>query len=79
MPWSVERIGSTLNVQISIPMNGEWERLMDEIQSSLDPRPLAIHVPSKVEGAAPVDADMLKMLWSALRSLDIPLLPPTAP
>jgi hypothetical protein len=76
MPWSVERVGSALHVQISVPMAGEWEALMDEIQASLDPRPLAIHIPSKMAAATNTDRDMLKMLWDALGSLGIPLLPP---
>jgi hypothetical protein len=79
MPWSVERIGSALHVHIGSPMTGEWEALMDEIQSDLDPRPLAIHIPSKMPGATKTDGDMLKMLWDALGSLGIPLLPPAAP
>jgi len=76
MPWSVERIGSALHVRISPPMAGGWEALMDEIQSDLDPRPLAIHIPSKMPDATKTDSDMLKMLWDALGSLGIPLLPP---
>jgi hypothetical protein len=76
MPWSVERIGSALHVHMSPPMTGEWEALMDEIQSDLDPRPLAIHIPSKMPNATKTDSDMLKMLWDALGSLGIPLLPP---
>jgi hypothetical protein len=77
MPWSVQRIGSALHVQVSDPMTGEWEPLMDEIHANLDPRPLAIHIPSKMSDATKTDGDMLKMLWDALGSLGIPLLPPT--
>jgi len=76
MPWSVQRIGSALHVEVSDPMSGRWEALMDEIHANLDPRPLAIHIPSKMPGATKTDADMLKMLWDALGSLGIPLLPP---
>ena len=57
-------------------MTGEWEALMDEIQSDLEPRPLAIHIPSKMPDSTKIDGDMLKMLWDALGSLGIPLLPP---
>jgi hypothetical protein len=76
MPWTVERHGSALHIEISVPMNGEWEPLMDEVQVSLAPKPLAIHLPSKIEGATKNDRDMLKVLWDALRALEIPLLPP---
>jgi hypothetical protein len=76
MPWSVERTGSALHVHVTSPMTGEWEALMDAIQSALDPRPLAIHIPSKMPDATRTDSDMLKMLWDALGSQGIPLLPP---
>jgi hypothetical protein len=75
MPWSVERRESALHVTVSPPMVGEWEALMDAIEASLTPRPLAIHLPSKIPGATRTDAGLLKMLWQALGSLDIPLLP----
>ena len=52
---------------------------MDEIHANLDPKPLAIHIPSKMGDATKTDADMLTMLWDALRSLGIPLLPPAVP
>ena len=78
MPWSVERTRSAVNVHITMPMAGEWEPLMDEIHDSIGkPKPLAIHLPSKVPGATKTDADMLKLLWDALGSLGIPLLPLT--
>jgi hypothetical protein len=76
MPWSIERTGSALHVTISVPMDGEREPLMDEVQANLAPKPLAIHLPSKIEGATKTDGDMLKVLWDALGSLGIPLLPP---
>jgi hypothetical protein len=78
MPWSVERVGSGLHVHVAMPMIGEWEAVMDEVQANLDPRPLAIHIPSKMAGATNTDTDMLKMLWDALGSHGIPLLPPTS-
>jgi hypothetical protein len=77
MPWSVEREGSALRVELSAPMVGEWEPLMDEIQAQIGaPRPLAIHLPSRIAGATKTDQDMLKMLWDALGSVGVPLLPP---
>jgi hypothetical protein len=58
-------------------MVGEWERLMDEIQANIGaPPPVAIHLPSRIDGATKTDSDILKMLWDALGSLGIPLLPP---
>jgi hypothetical protein len=57
-------------------MAGEWEPLMDEIQQTLDPKPLAIHLPSRMGEASKVDRDMLKLLWQSLASFGIPLLPP---
>ena len=76
MPWSVERTGSTLRIKISTPVSG-WEELMDEIQANLKPVPKAIVLPSEVPGATAADKDLLKMLWAALRSEGIPLLPPS--
>jgi hypothetical protein len=77
MPWSVERVGSALHVEITIPMAaGGWETLMDENEANLGAGLLAIHIPSKMAGATKTDTDMLKMLWDALGSHGIPLLPP---
>lgn len=77
MPWSVERSGSTLRVEISVPVES-WEALMDEIQANLDPVPTAIVLPSEVPRASATDKDLLKMLWAALGSEGIPLLPPSS-
>jgi len=77
MPWSVERVGSALHVEISPPMVSEWEPLMDEIQANLNPTPLAIHLPSRIPEATKTDQDMLKVMWQSLGALGIPLLPPT--
>ncbi len=77
MPWSVEQAGSALHVHISMPMTGEWEPLLDEIENSIGPpRPVAIHLPSKLPGATRTDREMLRLLWDALGSHGIPLLPP---
>jgi hypothetical protein len=76
MPWTVERSGSTLHVEISVPV-ASWEALMDEIQANLNPVPKAIVLPSEVPGASTTDRDLLKMLWAALGSEGIPLLPPS--
>ena len=77
MTWSVERIGSALHVSITMPMTGEWEALLDGIQANLKPKPLAIHIPSKVPGATKDDEEMLRLVWDSLASAAIPLLPPT--
>jgi hypothetical protein len=75
MPWSVQRKGSTLRVEISVPIEN-WEALMDEIQANLKPVPKAIVLPSEVPGASATDKDLLKMLWAALVPEGIP---PPAP
>jgi hypothetical protein len=77
MPWSVERVGATLRVEITVPVES-WEALMDEIQANLKPVPKAILLPSEVPGASKADRDLLKMLWAALGSEGIPLLPPSS-
>jgi hypothetical protein len=35
MTWRIEREESALSVSIEVPMNAEWERLLDDIQASL--------------------------------------------
>jgi len=60
-----------------MPMAGEWETLLDEIQTSLKPKPLAIHIPSKVPGATADDEAMLTVVWDSLAAAGIPLLPPS--
>ena len=76
MTWAVERIGSGLHVSIAMPMTGEWDALLNEIQANLQPKPLAIHIPSKVAGATKDDEEMLRVVWDSLASAAIPLLPP---
>jgi hypothetical protein len=76
MTWSVARVGSALHVSIAVPMTGEWEALLEDIQANLDPKPLAIHIPSKVEGATTNDEEMLRVVWDSLAAAGIPLLPP---
>jgi hypothetical protein len=76
MTWSVERIGSALHVSIAMPMRGEWDGLLQDIQANLKPKPLAIHIPSKVAGATAEDEEMLRVVWDSLAAAGIPLLPP---
>lgn len=76
MTWSVERVGSALHVSIATPMTGEWETLLDDITANLEPKPLAIHIPSKVPGATADDEARLRAVWESLASAGIPLLPP---
>src|SRR3954464_14953584 len=47
MSWSVDKVGLALLISIAPPMLGEWESLLDEIDAKLDPRPAAIHLPSR--------------------------------
>lgn len=77
MPWVIQREGMTLRVQIDPPMVDEWDDLMDEIRVRLVPKPLAVYLPSRIEGATPTDADMLKVLWKTLTDIGIPVLPPS--
>ena len=76
MPWEIEHDASALHVRIEVPMNGEWEALMDEVQSSLKPLPKAIYLPARLSDASRTDADMLKILWQSLTDLGIPILSP---
>jgi hypothetical protein len=76
MPWEIERDASALHVRIEVPMTGEWEAVMDEIQSSLKPLPKAIYLPARLSDASRTDADMLKILWQSLTDLGIPILSP---
>jgi hypothetical protein len=76
MPWEIERDASALHVRIEAPMTGEWEAVMDEIQSSLKPLPKAIYLPARLSDASRTDADMLKILWQGLTDLGIPILSP---
>lgn len=77
MPWSVERRESALHIQITGPMVEQWEGLMDAVQENLGrPKPLAIHLPSRIEGGTEADAVRLSVLWETLGSFGIPLLPP---
>jgi hypothetical protein len=77
MTWSVARVGSALHVSIAVPMTGEWDALLEAIQANLtQPKPLAIHIPSRVEGATAKDEEMLRVVWDSLAAAGIPLLPP---
>ena len=51
---------------------------MNGIHDHLTPRPLGIHLPSRIEGGTESDAVRLTVLWEALGALGIPLLPPRA-
>ena len=76
VPWSIERDGSALHIHITGPVVEQWDALMNGIHDHLKPRPLAIHLPSRIEGGTETDAVRLTVLWEALGALGIPLLPP---
>ncbi len=76
MPWGIDREGQALRVHILAPMEGEWERLMDELQDNLTPLRKAVYMPSQVTGGTATDADMLKIVWQSLVDLGIPILTP---
>ena len=76
MPWEMHREGLALHVDITAPMEGEWETLMDEIQASLMPPPKAIYLPSHLNDGTSIDADMLRIIWQGLTELGIPIMSP---
>jgi hypothetical protein len=71
MPWAIERNGVSLEIRISVPMEGEWVRLMDELQANLSPVPKFAHIPSRLEGGTPTDVEMLRRTWRSLQDLGI--------
>lgn len=79
MPWSIERDSSTLHVQITSPMTGEWEELLDGVRANLEPVPYAIYLPSRIEESSQLDSEMLTELWQTLQTLGIMILPPPGP
>jgi hypothetical protein len=76
MPWEIQREASALHVRIELPMTGQWEAVMDEVQSSLKQTPKAVYLPARLSGASRTDADMLKILWQRVTDLGIPILSP---
>ena len=76
MPWEIERDGSAVRVQITLPTAGEWEQLLDAVQAALADEPKAVYLPSRIEGGSQTDADLLKVLWAALGASGVPILPP---
>lgn len=79
MPWTVERDGSAVRVEITSPMDGEWERLLDGIAAASDPQPYAMYLPSRIEGGSGEDADMLRELWDIIGKRGILILPSKEP
>jgi hypothetical protein len=77
MPWGIDREGSALRVHILPPMEDEWDALTDELQRQLDPKPVAVYIPSHIVGGTEADADMLKIVWGSLQNAGIVILPPT--
>lgn len=71
MPWAIERNGVSLEIRISVPMEGEWVRLMDELQANLSPVPKFAHIPSRLDGGTPTDIEMLRRTWRSLQDLGI--------
>ena len=71
MPWAIERNGFSLEIRISVPMEGEWVRLMDELQANLSPVPKYARIPSRLEGGTPNDVEMLRRTWRSLQDLGI--------
>jgi alpha/beta superfamily hydrolase len=67
MAWQIERNGGTLHVTISAPV-GDWEDLLEDLSDALEPRPIAIALPSHVAGGTEADAEALQLLWKLLSS-----------
>lgn len=65
MPWEVERVGETLHVRIAAPVR-DWPGLMEEVGGGLTPRPAVILIPDVISGGDETDADLLRILCSAL-------------
>jgi hypothetical protein len=57
-------------------MRGEWDAPVDAVNANLEPKPLAIHIASKLADATADDEERLRALWTSLTSTGIPLLPP---
>jgi hypothetical protein len=70
--WSITRDGSTMHLDIQMPV-ADWGELLDSVQAALEPRPNAVVLPSSIEGATATDAQMLRVLWDALASVAVPL------
>jgi alpha/beta superfamily hydrolase len=67
MAWQIERNGGTLHVSVSAPV-GDWEALLDDLETALEPRPSAIVLPSHVDNGTDADARSLQLLWKLLSS-----------
>lgn len=74
MPWSVNRDGSVVRVEVSLPVD-DWDKLLDGIERELDPKPRALFLPATLSRATPLDLDLLNKLWTTLRSQGMPLRP----
>jgi hypothetical protein len=57
MPLSIERKESALHVQITAPRVEQWDALMN---GPPQPKPLAIHLPSRIDGGK--EADGVRLL-----------------
>jgi hypothetical protein len=55
----------------------QWDALMNGIHDHLKPRPLAIHLPSRIEGGTETDAVRLTVLWEALGASASAAAPPS--
>jgi hypothetical protein len=74
MPWSVTRDDSAVTVEMSLPIE-DWDRLLQEIEGSLEPAPQAVFLPATLAHATPLDLDLLNKLWATLRLQGMPVQP----
>jgi hypothetical protein len=74
MPWFVRRSDSSVNVELSLPID-DWDKLLDEIEEHLEPAPKAVFLPATLPNATPLDLDLLNKLWATLRSQGMPVHP----
>jgi len=65
MPWSVEREGKSLRVEISEPIHG-WETLIRRVDANMTPAPDVVYLPRTLPQATREDNQILRMLWAAL-------------
>jgi hypothetical protein len=75
MPWSVKRDQSVLRVEVRDPMDGEWQSLMDAVDSKFDPTPIAVYLPARIPSASETDAEMLKQLWKTIADRGVTIMP----
>jgi hypothetical protein len=76
MPWGIEQEDAAIRVHIVAPMDGQWASLAEAIDEWVRDRPKAVYLPADIRGGTARDAEQLKVVWSTLADLGIPILAP---